>query len=66
MAGWSQEGPLAYLEWEIAQATGWTLEYIDALPVGRLREWQALKDARAKANDWHKTRLTPPPPARRR
>jgi len=37
------------LDWEIAEAFGWTFEYIQTLPMSRIHEYIQIKDARAKA-----------------
>jgi hypothetical protein len=33
------------MRWTIAEATGWTLEYIDQLSIGDLWEWQSVRVA---------------------
>lgn len=33
----------------MVKETGWTLDYIDALPVSALHEWMQVKDGIAKA-----------------
>jgi hypothetical protein len=33
----------------MAERFGWTLEYIDGLPLARLHEWSQIEDARVKA-----------------
>jgi hypothetical protein len=38
------------MEWGIAEHFGWTLDYIDGLPEGRIIEWFAILDGRAHAN----------------
>lgn len=38
----------AMQRWEIAEATGWPLEYIDGLSLGELWEYESVKDARNK------------------
>ena len=37
--------PLAYTVWTLAREFGWPLEYVEALPVGRLHEWAQIRDA---------------------
>lgn len=41
--------PWEYWRWEIIGETGWTLDYVDALPVGDFVEWLQVRDGRAKA-----------------
>ena len=36
------------MEKELVERTGWTLEYIESLPVGRLHEWLQINDAKAR------------------
>lgn len=38
----------AILRWRLAEATGWTLDYIDSLSMGALWEWLSIRDADAK------------------
>jgi len=35
----------------MAEKFGWTLDYIDSLPYGRLMEYMQIVDGRNKAND---------------
>lgn len=39
----------AILRWRLAQATGWSLEYIDELSYADIREYLAVADAEAKS-----------------
>lgn len=41
--------PLGLLRWNLAEKFGWTLDYIDALPLSTLHEWLQISGARAKA-----------------
>jgi hypothetical protein len=36
------------IRWQIAERFGWTLEYIDSLPLNDLHEWLQISGARAK------------------
>jgi hypothetical protein len=36
--------------WELVEDTGWTLEYIDSLPFGKIHERLQVIDGRNKAN----------------
>jgi hypothetical protein len=36
------------VEWELVERTGWTFEYIDALPLSRLHQYEQIKDAKTK------------------
>lgn len=40
--------PWEYTRWQLAKAYGWTLEYIDSLSIGDIREWYQVTDATAK------------------
>lgn len=51
--------PHEYFVWNIAERFGWTLEYIEQLPLARWHELIKIDDARAKApgslmNKWAK------------
>ena len=41
--------PFEYITWKIAFETGWTLEYIEALPMSRYVEYIEIKDGIAKS-----------------
>ena len=41
--------PMVYTVWKIARETGWSLEYVEGLPVGRLHEYLQIVDAEATA-----------------
>lgn len=53
--------PGEYWEWRLARETGWSLEYIQGLPVGRWHEYFQIEDAQAKFADLRR----PSPPAGR-
>jgi len=36
------------VEWTLAERFGWTLDYIETLPLARLNEFYSIEDARAK------------------
>jgi hypothetical protein len=40
--------PTELIVWDLVERTGWTLEYIEALPLARLHEYQQVIDGRAK------------------
>jgi len=37
------------LVWDMAEKFGWTLEYIDSLPVARIMEFLQIEDGKGKA-----------------
>ena len=41
--------PDEYWQWKLCMATGWSLEYVDALPLDKVHEWLQLLDAEVKA-----------------
>ena len=41
----------ALMRWEIAEHTGWTLEYIEALSFEAIWEYLSVNDGNAKASD---------------
>jgi hypothetical protein len=43
-----EPAPLELLRWQMAEKFGWTLDYIDALPLSAIHEWIQINDARAK------------------
>lgn len=40
--------PYEVIVWQLVDETGWTLDYIESLPLAKLHEWIALQDAKAK------------------
>ena len=46
----NQPAPWALLRWDIAERTGWTLEYIDGLDIKDVLERSEVMDARIKAS----------------
>jgi hypothetical protein len=34
--------------WELAERFGWTLEYIESLPLAKLHDWEQILDGRTK------------------
>jgi len=36
----------------MAEKFGWTLEYIDSLPMSRILEYMQIEDGRYKAQQW--------------
>lgn len=47
----SMEGgqPIEVVRWNLAEKFGWTLEYIDSLPVATLHEYLQIQDGLAHA-----------------
>jgi len=43
--------PWELVIWNLVDETGWTLDYIDSLPLSRLHEWLQVKDGREKAGE---------------
>jgi len=41
--------PFALIRWQLAERFGWTLEYIDGLPLSELHELAQIEDGREKA-----------------
>jgi hypothetical protein len=41
--------PLEWWQWEMARKFGWTLEYIESLPLGRLHQYWQIQDGEGKA-----------------
>jgi hypothetical protein len=41
--------PLELTIWTLAERFGWTLDYIESLPLARLHEFYQIEDGRAKA-----------------
>jgi len=39
------------MKWNLAEKFGWTLEYIDSLPLSRLHEFMQIQDGRYKASN---------------
>jgi hypothetical protein len=42
--------PVEYLKWELIRQTGWTLEYIERLPMARWQEWLQVEDGKIHAS----------------
>ena len=40
---------MSVIDWEIAEATGWTFEYIENLTMERLHQWLSIRDGRTNA-----------------
>ena len=48
----TKEGlPWEYWRWQLVQETGWTLEYIDALPATEVMEYMAIREGKAHAQN---------------
>jgi hypothetical protein len=45
------------VEWTLAERMGWTLEYIDSLPLHRVHEWIQIEDGKAKARPKNQPRV---------
>jgi len=41
--------PIELLKWNMAEQYGWTLDYIDSLPLSKVHEYYQIRDARHKA-----------------
>ena len=52
--------PQEMLVWQLAEKFGWTLDYIEGLPLSRLHEWIQITDAQAKARHWIGTKDSQP------
>ena len=48
-AAWGAPVPAEVIIWHLVEQTGWTLDYIDSLPLERLHEWLSIQDGRVKA-----------------
>jgi hypothetical protein len=48
--------PGEYWEWRLARETGWSLEYIQGLPVGRWHEYFQIEDAQGKHRELQRER----------
>ena len=44
-----REKPFEVIRWELAEVTGWTLEYIDSLSVADMHTYEMIKMGRNKA-----------------
>jgi len=44
-----EPAPSELIVWTLAERFGWTLDYIDSLPLGRLSEYYQIADGRMKA-----------------
>ena len=43
--------PWELFVWQLAERFGWTLEYIESLPMARWHEFLLIEDARSKARE---------------
>lgn len=41
--------PLEFIIWSMAERFSWPLEYVEALPMSRLHEWEQILDGKQKA-----------------
>jgi hypothetical protein len=41
--------PMELIVWAMAEKFGWTLDYIDSIPLARLHEWLQVEEGKAKA-----------------
>ena len=39
---YGEPAPIEMTIWRMAEVFGWTLEYIDSLPLAKLHEWAAI------------------------
>jgi hypothetical protein len=44
------EEPIEVIRWKLAEKFGWTLEYIDSLPVAILHEYLQIQDGKTHAS----------------
>jgi len=42
--------PAETVIWDLVERTGWTLEYIDSLPIQKLHDWLRIDDGKGKAH----------------
>lgn len=45
----SQDDILKIARWKLIKQTGWTVEYVDSLPIGKLYEFHQIEDGFNKA-----------------
>jgi hypothetical protein len=43
--------PLVVILWQIAERFGWSLEYVESLPMSRLAEYEQIEDGRAHSRN---------------
>jgi len=48
-----EPAPSELVIWTIAERFGWTLDYVESLPLGRLCEYYQIADGRTKAGGAH-------------
>jgi hypothetical protein len=48
-AVWGAGVPADVITWQLVEQTGWTLEYIDSLPLARVHQWLSIQDGLSKA-----------------
>lgn len=48
---WNAPTPFELIRWSLAEKFGWTLDYIDGLPLKELHDYFRIQDGRAKANN---------------
>lgn len=41
--------PIELTIWSMAEVFGWTLEYINSLPMSRLQEWASIEEGKTLA-----------------
>jgi hypothetical protein len=58
--------PLEWWQWKIAREFGWTLDYIESLPLGRLHQYWQILDGEGKAQAQQAKSGAARRPARRR
>lgn len=46
---YGESAPVELTIWRMAEVFGWTLDYINSLPLAKLQEWAAFEDGKAKA-----------------
>lgn len=48
-ARWGEGKPFEMLVWELAEKFGWTLEYVESLPMAKIHEYLQIQDGMINA-----------------
>lgn len=46
---WGEPAPFELLIWNLAEKFGWTIDYIESLPMSRIYEYLQVQEGKAKA-----------------
>ena len=46
---YGEDAPFELVRWQMAERFGWTLEYIDSLPIGEVHQMMQVDHGRVKA-----------------